>query len=100
LDARGDGRADRWIRRTTTGFVGMLALIAGTISCLHMHTQPTAWFIEWTCPPGSRLLASACSGITECKFWNRAVPKEKVSALKDIVNDLGARRGRRSWLNV
>jgi hypothetical protein len=31
--------------------------------------------------------------VTECKLWNRAVTKEKVSALKDIVNDLGADRG-------
>jgi hypothetical protein len=31
--------------------------------------------------------------IVECKLWNRAIPKEKVSALKDIVNDLGADRG-------
>lgn len=31
--------------------------------------------------------------ITECKLWNRAVTKEKVSALKDIVNDLAADRG-------
>jgi Protein of unknown function (DUF2637) len=31
------GRADRWIRRTTRGCVGMLALIAGTVSYLHMH---------------------------------------------------------------
>src|SRR5712691_10401312 len=31
------GRADRWIRRTTIGCVGMLALIAGTVSYLHMH---------------------------------------------------------------
>jgi hypothetical protein len=31
------GRADRWIRRTTTGCVAMLALIAGTVSYLHMH---------------------------------------------------------------
>ncbi len=31
------GRADRWIRRTTTGRVAMLALIAGTVSYLHMH---------------------------------------------------------------
>jgi Protein of unknown function (DUF2637) len=32
-----NGRADRWIRRTTIGCVGMLALIAGTVSYLHMH---------------------------------------------------------------
>ncbi|MGA6981767.1 MAG: restriction endonuclease [Candidatus Sulfotelmatobacter sp.] len=31
--------------------------------------------------------------IVECKLWNRPVPKEKISALKDIVNDLGADRG-------
>jgi hypothetical protein len=32
------GRADRWIRWTTTGCVALLALIAGTVSYLHMHT--------------------------------------------------------------
>lgn len=31
------GRADRWIRRTTIGRVAFLALIAGTVSYLHMH---------------------------------------------------------------
>jgi hypothetical protein len=31
------GRADDWIRRTTTRCVGLLALIAGTLSYLHMH---------------------------------------------------------------
>jgi hypothetical protein len=31
------GRADRWIRQTTIGCVTMLALIAGTVSYLHMH---------------------------------------------------------------
>src|SRR5690242_16686001 len=31
------GRADIWIKRTTTGCVGPLALIAGTVSYLHMH---------------------------------------------------------------
>jgi Protein of unknown function (DUF2637) len=37
--ARGavSGSADRWIRRTTIGCVGLLALIAGTGSYLHMH---------------------------------------------------------------
>jgi WD40 repeat protein len=30
--------ADRWIRWTTTGCVALLALIAGTVSYLHMHT--------------------------------------------------------------
>ena len=31
-------RADRWIRRTTIGCVALLALIAGTVSYLHMHS--------------------------------------------------------------
>jgi hypothetical protein len=31
------GSADRWIRRTTIGCVTLLALIAGTVSYLHMH---------------------------------------------------------------
>lgn len=31
------GQPDRWIRWTTTGCVAMLALIAGTVSYLHMH---------------------------------------------------------------
>ncbi len=35
--ARSEGRADRWIKRTNVGCVGMLALIAGTVSYLHMH---------------------------------------------------------------
>jgi hypothetical protein len=40
------GRADRWIRRVTTGCVAFLALVAGTVSYLHMrrlvelHGQP------------------------------------------------------------
>ena len=31
------GRTDGWIKRTTTGCVALLALIAGTVSYLHMH---------------------------------------------------------------
>jgi hypothetical protein len=31
------GGSDRWIRWTTTGCVALLALIAGTVSYLHMH---------------------------------------------------------------
>ena len=31
--------------------------------------------------------------IVECKFWQRAVPKERVLALKSIVEDVGADRG-------
>jgi hypothetical protein len=39
-------QTDRWIRRTTIGCVGMLTLLAGTASYLHMplpvefHGQP------------------------------------------------------------
>jgi hypothetical protein len=32
-----NGSADRWIRWTTTGCVALLALIAATVSYLHMH---------------------------------------------------------------
>src|SRR5215467_654920 len=32
------GQADRWIKWTTTACVALLALIAGTVSYLHMHT--------------------------------------------------------------
>src|ERR1039457_5720885 len=31
------GRADRWIRWTTSGCVALLASIAATVSYLHMH---------------------------------------------------------------
>jgi hypothetical protein len=31
------GRADGWIGWTTTGCVALLAVIAGTVSYLHMH---------------------------------------------------------------
>jgi hypothetical protein len=34
---------DRWIRWTTIGCVALLALIAGTVSYLHMHL---GW---WSC---------------------------------------------------
>ena len=35
------GRADRWIRCTTTGCITILALIAGAVSYLHMHALVT-----------------------------------------------------------
>lgn len=34
-----------------------------------------------------------CTWVVECKLWNRPVPKEKIMALKAIVDDLGADRG-------
>ncbi len=35
-----------------------------------------------------------CSWVVECKFWNtQKVPKEKIAALKYIVDDVGADRG-------
>jgi hypothetical protein len=36
------GQPARWIRWTTTGCVALLALIAGTVSYLHMHTLVAA----------------------------------------------------------
>ncbi len=34
-----------------------------------------------------------CTWIVECKLWKTKVPKEKVMALKSIVDDVGADRG-------
>ena len=34
-----------------------------------------------------------CKWVIECKLWNRSVSKEKVMALKGIVDDVGADRG-------
>jgi hypothetical protein len=34
-----------------------------------------------------------CTWVVECKLWTARVPKEKVLALKSIVDDLGADRG-------
>src|SRR3972149_6255903 len=31
--------------------------------------------------------------VIECKYWNSAVPKEKVLALRSVVEDVGADRG-------
>jgi Protein of unknown function (DUF2637) len=36
-EASSEWAADRWIRWTRTGCVALLALIAGTVSYLHMH---------------------------------------------------------------
>ena len=41
------GRADRWISWTTIGCVALLALIAGTVSYLHMHM-----LVAWHGQPG------------------------------------------------
>ena len=42
LGGSGDGAGRPWIRRTTIGCVTLLALIAGTVSYLHMH-RSVAW---------------------------------------------------------
>lgn len=34
-----------------------------------------------------------CTWVVECKLWKTKVPKEKVMALKSIVDDVGADRG-------
>jgi Protein of unknown function (DUF2637) len=67
--------ADRWIRWTTTGCVALLALIAGTVSYLHMHLlvelhgQP-GWVVALTplsvdgmiVVASTTLLADSCAG--------------------------------------
>src|SRR5215467_190256 len=53
--------ADRWIRWTTIGCVALLAVIAGTVSYLHMHTlvarhgQP-----GWVAATGQAIDEPAC----------------------------------------
>jgi hypothetical protein len=47
LGAGHEPGGDRWIRWTTTGCVALLALIAGTVSYLHMHL-----LVELHGPPG------------------------------------------------
>ena len=32
--------------------------------------------------------------IIECKFWNTAIPKEKIHAFRTVVNDAGAALGK------
>jgi hypothetical protein len=39
--------ADPWIRWTTTGCVALLALIAGTVSCLQMHFSELKMVVLW-----------------------------------------------------
>ena len=59
------GRTDRWIRRKTIGCVGVLALIAGTVSHPHMHlllerpvAEPVACEVERPFPAdGLEMLA-------------------------------------------
>lgn len=34
-----------------------------------------------------------CTWVIECKLWKTRVPKEKVLALKSLIDDLGADRG-------
>lgn len=47
------GWADRWIRQAIIGCVALVALIAGTVSCLYMHARvallgPPGWVAALT----------------------------------------------------
>src|SRR5215472_1253663 len=79
------GRADRWIRRITIGCVVLLALIAGTVSYLHMHAlvalhgQPgwvaalaplTAGGVIVAAHSGSRSFAAFVAGSSGSQSWS------------------------------
>lgn len=70
-------RADRWIRRTTIGCVGLLALIAGTVSYLHMqllvelHGQP-GWVAALTpLPVDGMIIAASTTLLAESRSGRR-----------------------------
>jgi len=72
-----NARADRWIRRTTIGCVGMLALIAGTVSYLHMHLlvqlhgQP-GWVAALTpLSVDGMIVAASTTLLAESRFGSR-----------------------------
>lgn len=62
------GRTDLWIRWTTTGCVALLALIAATVSYLHMHMlvephgQP-GWVAALTSFSVDRMIVAASTAL-------------------------------------
>jgi hypothetical protein len=68
-------RADRWIRWTTIGCVGLLALIAGTVSYLHMHLlvelhgQP-GWVAALTPLMLDGMIVAACCAYRPLAAWH------------------------------
>jgi hypothetical protein len=71
------GRADRWIRRTTIACVTLLALIAGTVSYLHMHAlvamhgQP-GWVAALTpLSVDGMIVAASTTLLTDSRSGNR-----------------------------
>lgn len=70
------GRADRWIRRTTIACVGLLALIAGTVSYLHMHAlvalhgQP-GWVAALTTLSMEGMIVAASTLLAESRSSSR-----------------------------
>jgi Protein of unknown function (DUF2637) len=73
------GRADRWIKRTTIGCVAMLAVIAGTVSYLHMHLlvelhgQP-GWVAALTPLPVDGMIVAASTTL----LWKRAEARRRL----------------------
>jgi hypothetical protein len=69
-------RADLWIRRTTIGCVGMLVLIAGTVSYLHIHLlvalhgEP-GWVAALTPLSVDRMIVAASTTLLESRLGGR-----------------------------
>ncbi len=70
------GRPDRWIRWTTVGCVALLALIAGTVSYLHMHMlvarhgQP-GWVAALTPLSVDGMIVAASTTLLADSRWGR-----------------------------
>ena len=83
--------ADRWVKWTTIGCMALLALIADTVSYLHMHTlvelQRQAW--HWALAhragdgslPSGREIADAMAGRSGGVGWSNALVPQASSAL-------------------
>ena len=90
------GRADGWIRRTTTGCVALLALIAGTVSYLHMHRlvalhgQP-GWVASLTpLSVDGMIVAASATLLAESRAGRRGAALPWVLLVAGSVASLGA----------
>jgi hypothetical protein len=93
--------ADGWVRWTTTGCGGLLALIAGTVSYLHMHTlialhgQP-GWVAALTPLSVDGMIVAASTTSTTLLAGSRSARKFRRSAVQQVGDDIrGAEAGAR-----
>lgn len=80
------GRVDRWIRRTTIGCVALLALIAETVSYLHMHAlvaqhgQPGWVAVLTPLSVDGMILAASTAPLADSRSGRRGVPWEFITS--------------------